>query len=295
MKIAYIVLCHKNANQINILVDELIKNDADVFLHVDLKSNIVKDINKTKNLYILPKEKSYSVNWGGNNMILATLSLIEYVRNMNIKYDYICLLSGQDFPLVNHKIINDYLISNKGYNFIQVMDKGREYKKYVKFYDLWYPNWITKDKLYIKILKRLYMIITGGYSFTFKIFKRKKPFNGEFNIGSQWWTLTTECAYYMLDYCNKYPEYIKYFENSIVPDECFFQTLFMLSPYSEKRKDNLTYVNWKSNKRSPEILTMNDYDLLQQQSKTKCFARKFDIDVDNDIIISLQNKIKGDE
>ena len=293
IKIAYIILCHKNPEQINDLIIQLLKNDADIYLHVDLKSNISGDIMKHKNVCVLPKSESYSVSWGGNDMILATLSLIRHVKNTNKKYDYIWLLSGQDYPIVNLRNIDKLLSSNKMCNYIDVIDKNsKKYSHYKKLYELWYPNWITKDKFFIKVFKRLYMFFTGGFNYTFKIFRRKKSFNFDFYFGSQWWTLTTDCAYYILNYCDNNPDYINYFNNSIIPDECFFQTLFMNSPFSNNRKGNLTFVNWKNNRRSPETLLLSDYDKLMKNSNSKIFARKFDIDVDNEIILKLKNKIQ---
>lgn len=293
MKIAYIVLCHKNANQINLMIENLLKNNSDVFLHIDLKSDIEEKINKREHLYILPKSQSYSIDWGSNNMILATLNLLKFVRNTNNDYDYICLLSGQDFPIVNYKRINETFEQNKGYNFIDIIDKDTlEYKKYKKLYEIWYPKWITKNNVLIKIIKRIYMIVTGGFYHTFSIFKRKKPFDFEFEFGSQWWALTSKCAYNILDYCEKNKEYIEYFNHCIIPDESFFQTLFMSSPYVKLRKDNLTFVNWGKNRRSPEILNENDYEKILKASEKKCFARKFDESLDRNILMRINEMLK---
>ena len=191
------------------------------------------------------------------------------------------------------------LKKNKGYNYRDIIDKSSNlYNRYKKLYELWYPKWITKDKTYVKIIKRLYMLFTGGFNHTFSLFKRKKPFDFDFYFGSQWWTLQSECAFSLLDYCNNHPEYINYFENSIIPDECFFQTLFMNSKYNNKRFDNLTYVNWGNNRRSPEIILINDYNKLLNISGQKYFARKFDYDYDKKIVNKigeemLQNEIKN--
>ena len=295
MRIAYIILCHKNPNQINHLVNELITKNSDVFLHIDLKSNIKDEIIKNKNVHILPKEESFSIAWGSVNMIKATLNLIKSAKKQDKNYDYICLLSGQDFPIVSQQDITNRLRKDTSINYINIVDKNtKEYSRYKKLYELWYPKWITKNNLFIKIIKRIYMILTGGFSYTFGFIKRKKPFNFDFEFGSQWWCLTSQCAYYILDYCDKHPEYIKYYENTIIPDECFFQTIFMHSPFNNNYSDNLTFVNWKDNRRSPETLTIQDYGKIKEKSKTKCFARKFDEEIDKEIIKKIKNKAKGE-
>ena len=104
MKIAFIILCHKNPNQINDLIKSISDKNIDIYIHLDKKSNIQDEIIKDKNIFILPKEKSVSVSWGSNDMIKATLKMIECIKNSNIKYDYVWLISGQDYPIV--KIFN---------------------------------------------------------------------------------------------------------------------------------------------------------------------------------------------
>lgn len=288
MKIAYIMLCHKNAKQVNMLINSLSSDNSDFYLHIDLKSNIRDSIIKKENVVILSKEESYSVKWGGNEMILATLGLIRKVKESEKKYDYIWLISGQDYPIISKDEIEKRLIKDTTLNYIDVIDKNnKQYNRYKKLYEIKYPNWITKDKIYIKIIKRLYMLITGGFNYTFKIFRRKKSFPFDFYFGSQWWTLTSECAFYMLDYCDNNQNYIDYFNNVIIPDECFFQTIFMSSEFSNKRNDNLVFVNWKNNRRSPETLTINDLELLNSKKNSKCLARKFDLDIDDEIIKNI--------
>ena len=52
-------------------------------------------------------------------MIEATVNLMESVFASKTKYDYIWLISGQDFPLKSSQEINDFR-KNKGKNFIEI-------------------------------------------------------------------------------------------------------------------------------------------------------------------------------
>ncbi|WP_285814982.1 hypothetical protein [Thomasclavelia cocleata] len=54
MKIAFLILCHKNPMQINYLIDMLDDKDVDFYLHVDKKSNIINEIKKKNNLLESP-------------------------------------------------------------------------------------------------------------------------------------------------------------------------------------------------------------------------------------------------
>ena len=91
---------------------------------------------------------------------------------------------------------------------------------------------------------------------------------------------------WIVDYLNEHIEYGKFFEHSLCPDECFFQTLVMNSPFASSVKPYLHYIKWGKGKSSPRILTESDYQEIVDSSKL--MARKFDIDVDKEII----NKLK---
>lgn len=65
--------------------------------------------------------------------------------------------------------------------------------------------------------------------------------------------------------------------------------LFMASPYTETRENNLTYVEWGSNGNHPRILTEVDIPMLLKQNKL--FARKFDEVIDSKAIKTIISSI----
>lgn len=85
------------------------------------------------------------------------------------------------------------------------------------------------------------------------------------------------------------PWYEEGYKSSLTPDESFFQTLFMMSPYKETRHDYLHYVDWTSQggkvKNSPNTLTMDDYDAMKNSGYL--MARKFDMNVEKKVILKL--------
>ena len=126
MKIAFLILCHKNPVQINYLIDTLDDKDVDFYLHIDKKSNIINEIKKKDNIYFLDKSKRLDIKWGQSQMIHATVNLIECALNNNIKYDYFWFLSGQDFPIKSISYIKDFLEKNKERNYIEIMSKNNQ-------------------------------------------------------------------------------------------------------------------------------------------------------------------------
>ena len=85
MKIAYIILCHKNAKQINMMIDVLNDKENAFFIHLDKKSNIESFIKTGSNIHILPKDKREDIKWGTISMIKATKNLLQAVFNSNEK------------------------------------------------------------------------------------------------------------------------------------------------------------------------------------------------------------------
>lgn len=93
----------------------------------------------------------------------------------------------------------------------------------------------------------------------------------------------------MESYLKSYPEYIRFYRNVNCPDESFFQTLVMNSPYKAKREDYLHYVDWSEGGNSPKTLMIDDYEKLK--ASDKLMARKFDIEVVHRIIDEINGVI----
>jgi hypothetical protein len=110
--------------------------------------------------------------------------------------------------------------------------------------------------------------------------------------------MTTETANKVCEFLENNPKYIKYHKYSLLPDEMFFQTIMMnlaKKDSSIKIKNNsLTYANWiKKDCSLPVTFVANDFDELKENSKKeKFFARKFDADIDEEIMNLLDKSFK---
>lgn len=289
IKIAYIILCHKNFEQINLLIHQLDDGNCDFFVHIDKKSP--KYNFNSSRVFSVSDEERVDVKWGHVSMVYATINAMKLVWAGNKKYDYVFLISGQDFPLKSNIEIQHFLASNRDLNYIQVLEHtSKDYLQYSKRNTLKYSDFIMKRSFGAKVLKKLYIVITGGKNKTFKIFKRKNYLGLTFEFGSQWWALTYGCFMWMIDYIENNPKYLRYYENCLVPDESFFQTLFMNSPFKNSRKDFLTYLEWDKNNNNPRVFINSDFDLLIGQDD-KIFARKFDFSVDKSIVDKIIGRL----
>ena len=285
MKIAYLILCHKNSEQINQLILSLDYKDIDFYIHIDKKSNIKSQIINRENIKYVANEKRIDVQWGTVSMIEATLELIKTMIFSGINYDYVSLISGQDFPLKNPESISTILENDKDINYIEIIKPGdKKYLPYLKRNILYYPKSFMKMNYFSRMCKITYQMITGGMKHIYFL-KRKTDLN--FYYGSQWWTLTFDCVKQIYELSNKRNDILEFYKNSLVPDESYIQTLFMMTNYSQCYKNTKMYTNWEESFNHPKTFTKRDKDELKNASKEYFFARKFDSNLDNEIMSIL--------
>lgn len=82
MRLAHLILAHNNPLQLERLVKRLSTNRADVFMHLDKKSNLseFKHLSSLPNVFFIANRTS--IGWGNYSMVDATLkSFIEFALN----------------------------------------------------------------------------------------------------------------------------------------------------------------------------------------------------------------------
>lgn len=298
MKIAFIVLAHKNPDQLGRLIRKLISKDSAFYIHIDKKSNfsdfkseLSKLANFTK-ITLLPRTNSY---WGGPGIVTATLHGLDKTLNDG-NYNRIVLLSGQDYPIKSMNYIFDFFENNKGKNFIQYFKLPSE---------IWNDGGLSRIKNYhYRIFGKEYTDPPVSepihlYSKMFyKILKlrfrkpREFPEGLQPYGGFQWWRITAEAAKEIMNFIDKRPDYLEYHKYSGGVDEIFFQTILLNSKndtlLNSLVNDDLTYIEWK-NKPNPEILTKSDFETIKKTNAL--FARKFDLRIDSEILDMIDKQI----
>ncbi len=285
MKIAFLIQCHKNPEQINLLLKALKHPQVDVFVHVDSKSESIRgDIEKDTGIYLLPKRDCVDVQWAQFSQVKATLNLLN--ASISRGYSHYFLISGQDFPLRPVEEIVKFFDAHKDDNFIECSTV----KTFEKRNDIFFPCTVIGRKIWQKILKNILVYATGGWNHTFSMAKRTAPNNVHYFFGSSWWCLNNKTIIWVKAYMEQHPEYQSFFERSLCADECFFQTLVMNSPYASSVKPYLHYIKWEEGKSSPKTLMISDFEDLKNTDKI--IARKFDMDIDRQILERLRVQLE---
>lgn len=275
-KHAYLIIAHNNFYILEKLLRLLDDERNDIYIHIDKK---VKKFNfkyfqticNKSNIKFIKRMKVY---WGGYSQVQCELNLLEEASKNN--YQYYHLISGVDLPIKTQSYIHDYFNKNKGTEFIRFMESGWDYTRVSKVH-------LINDycKINNKFLELTYFILNKmANKFINKDnYDRSKKFDYEFKKGDNWFSITHECAKYILSNQNLIRKMFKY---SVCPDEHFIHTLI----YNSKFKDKISYntclreIDW--NRGFPYVYKSEDYNMLMKSENL--FARKFDSNQDKDII-----------
>lgn len=282
MKIAYIILAHKYPEQLVRLITKLDAEQTSFWVHIDKKTSkktyqaIVSQLNNKSNVYLLKRQNVY---WGDFSQVGATYNGIKEIIQTNISFDYVKLLSGQDYPIKSRIKIESLL-------------KKSNKKSFIQYFPLPYDKWEGGEKnggldrltyFYLRIFNNRYQL-----PFQRKFPKSFKPF-----AGSAYWFLSQECAEYVHLFVQQNPAFVNFFKNVTFSDESFFQTIILNSPFKENViNDDLTYADWLRDSPHPEVLDKNYLEILSKSPSL--FARKFDIKKDSDVLDFIDKNILND-
>lgn len=262
MKIAHLILVHKDPGQLDRLLRALDHPAFDFFIHVDKKSDITPFLHlKKENVSFL--ENRTPVYWAGFGTIQATLNGFHDILAGKKEYDYINVISGQDFPIKSARTIYEYIAERKGKEFItcESIDGPWQSASRIRKYHL--INWRIPGKF--KIEKLVNRIMPP----------RKFPVDHEIVGRANWFTLSVPAIRYCLQYLKENPKIIRFYKYVWGADEFIFSTILYNSPFRDQIVDNLVYVDWEGQIGHPRLLTIADFPTLQ--ASDKLFARKIDM------------------
>ncbi len=316
MNINYIILAHKNPQQIQRLVNRLNTEDCSFYIHIDKGVDISPFITALKThknvLYLNNKLREYGT-WGDIGIVKATIAILSQIVK-DKRNGYCVLLSGQDYPLKNNEFINDFLSINYSANFMDIfplpykrgwgpdggLNRLNQYKinistqrmDFIQLPSIFEKSFYKKQS--IGKLKKL--LKSKQFSGLSKLFlKRRLPKNLKPYGGSQWWALPIETVKEILNFINSNPKYLSFHEDTLLPDEIFFHTILMFIKEKNENvmiKASITYVNWERKKSSlPVTFTKDDMVELKIKSENKLFARKFDNDLDSAILDLIDDEL----
>jgi hypothetical protein len=280
MRIACILMAHKEPQQIERLINKFNRMPFDFYLHLD------KKISRTPFDYLANLPNVYfvknriRVRWASYSFLIAVQQAIFQILESGITYDFISIMSGQDYPVISVKEIYHSLEKNTGKNFISFEDDGE-----------WWSHAISRINKY----HFTNFGFRGRYRIQFFLNAllpaRKFPLPYTLYGGprAMCMTLSTECAAYVAEFIESNKKLRRFIRFTWGPDEFVIPTLIMNSKYRETViNDNFYYIDWSNGGPNPKTLTLADYDSIKKSGKM--LARKFDIRQDHAILDLLDEK-----
>jgi hypothetical protein len=278
MKIAYLILAHRNPRLIARTIEALSCEDSAFFVHIDKKSNLNEFlVIKAKN--VLFTERRIPVYWAEYSMVEAILILIQQALVESKKYEYFILLSGSDYPLRSKEYISRFFDQRRGTEFINLtllpnVEAGLPLSKINTIS-------IRSDQPALRLLAKACAKLGLAQRDYRKHLPNLQPYGG-----STWWALTRSACQYIIDFTKDNTRVCEYFAKTHTSDETFFHTILGNSVFRRRSQRCLMYDDWGSaGPRHPIMLNSSHLDFFEAHQQVMIddafgagevlFARKF--------------------
>mmetsp|Transcript_76 Transcript_76/g.107 ORF Transcript_76/g.107 Transcript_76/m.107 type:complete len:596 (+) Transcript_76:230-2017(+) len=324
LQLLYVVLAHDKISQTIRLIEILSRNSENntfthipnFVVHVDAKSksddvwmNLIEYYADAENVHIVPNEMRVPVNWGGFNMVEATLQCLRYVfcvepsfcpENGPIEFHKLIHLASTSYPIKSNTEIRETISKFPlEANLMNIVMSPN-----LPSFDTWHYFVECDDALHR--IYRLSSHLGGGV----KLY-----------TSSQWFTISNEFAKYIafgLDDTESFVHaWTKYARHTVVADEHYFGTILRNTDFCTTHHNNnflfLQFNSWDNELkpeekdpsltkclfpnpehcgRSPSLLRSEDLHVLELTSDL--FARKFD---DEELLDAIDEHLlfRGDD
>jgi len=281
MRIANLIIGHKNALQLSRLVGRLEHPNFDVYIHIDKKVDIgeFRKLENSPNVFLI--NNRVKVNWGGNSTFTAIIKSMHEIFESGKSYDFINLLSAQDYPLKTSKDIFEFFMANRERNFISfdASSESKWWKHAAARYEKYHlTDWSFPGKYLVQNVVNI-LAPKRNFPADMKLYGSEK---------STWWSISGDCARHVIKEASgnkKLNSFLKYCWGT---DEFVIATLIMNSTFkAQVVNNNLRYIDWSEGNANPKILTDKDSSALKKSEML--FARKFDINIDSKILDEIDN------
>ena len=281
MRIAYVIRAHHRPRQLARLVSRLRTPNASFFVHVSATTSdetfgaMRAALGDGPDVRWVPRVRTH---YGGFSLVEATLVGVDAAARTDP--DVTVLLSGQDYPLRPADEIERFFAERPGVSFVHHFALPAA--------DHWPGERGGLDRIERYYLER---VSYKTRLLRLPLVRRRLPAGLRPYGGSAWWALQLDAIRYLDRYAKENPRVLDFFRHVKMPDEIFVQTVLMSSPlHGSVRNEQVHLVDW-SGGAHPAVFTSADAGRLL--GSDKLFARKFDVNVDADILDLIDREALG--
>ena len=264
---AYLIMAHNEPQLLDALLKALDNERNDIYLHIDAKAGFDCASYQPVFSKVHYIQNRIDGRWGDFSLVEIEFALIRAAVQLG-QYSHFHLLSGVDLPVKSQVFIHDYCNAHPQTLFIgyaqNVTNSELAWRSQHRFL---YSRSFKSGSTIKKITRALIARIQSLFKYTRYPLTVKK--------GSQWWSITSDFAKYLLD---NEQQIRHYFQGTYCPDEMVIQTLCWNSPFRHKIcsvTDEFhgckRYIPWHNG----SLMPFTDYDFTLMQHPDFWFARKF--------------------
>ena len=259
LKIAYLILTHRNPRLLKRTVQALSSDDCSFFIHIDKKSDIA-DFSEIRGDNVSFTNKRVPVYWGEYSQVRAILLLIRQALESSEHYDYLVLLSGSEYPLRGRRYIHAYLEANQGVEFMNLGKVPAPGKPLARITTLRFESDKPVRRLASRALAKIGLVQRDLRKHLGKL----EPYSGR-----TWWALTESASQFLMEFIVQHPQIERFFENTFAADESFLHTILGNSAFGSRARGNLHFEDWSVAASHPAMI--DDRHIAYFRSREQVF------------------------
>lgn len=305
MKIAFLVLNHRPPQQLLRLLATLRRQlaDAPLVVHHDkFKTELKRSaIEHLEPAYLLTSEQP--MMWGDFSIVDAIWRSLSWIVD-NLDFDWLILLSAQDYPIKPLRGLADHLSSSGADALLRAApiqdlasaaarrDRRRRYLYQYRPVRIASAHARPPGDLRTAVRARAGGLVDvlntaqpfvqvykypDGMPWRIGVRARAVPFTETEPcwFGAMWWGLSRRAAARLLASSSSRPEMLDYYRNTVVPDESVIATILSNDSSVNILSEDVHYTRWTGGKSGhPDVFGIADF--VELSSAPQFFARKFD-------------------
>jgi len=279
---AYLIRAHQRPDQLIRLVDRLSTPTAS--FHIFVSARASDEVFEAMRRGLAGREDVHWVDripayYSGFSLVRSMLAGLESISRSGPLPPHVVILSGQDYPL-------------RPAHEIEASLAGRTGESLVEHFPIPSERWADENGGLDRI-RHLHFERVHYRTRILRVpfLRRSFPDGLEPHGGSAWCALSDEAVRRLLSFGDTSPKAFRFFARVKTPDEMFIQTVLLNSPLRERvANEPIHHIEWPGGSH-PAIFRREDFSRLAASGKP--FARKFDIEVDAEILDLIDRELLG--
>lgn len=300
MGVVYIVISHRNPAQVLRLARTLRAGSPHaplVIHHDDRQSQLdAGALGKLGDVQLV--RPSSAVAWGWASQLDVLLRCLAWVLE-RIAFDWLTILSGQDYPIRPLAEIERDLLDSPYDGYVEgamvapprwtrgELDEfsSRYFYRYRPIRD---PGHIVRRLIAAARPVLLARDMPWGVALGRRC---ATPFSPAFPCrrGVDWLSLSRRAAEVVVNAARTRPELVRHYRHTILPTESFPHTVMHAEPGLRLSGDTRRFTSWPSPSAHPAVLRVGDLERILSSGAD--FARKFDIAIDATVLDELDRVV----